>query len=96
MTDDATQRLLERLETGWRPSDEDLADAPVLNDWIPWGQIAFGDHSVMVLGRVGGSEQHTLSPDVIYIDPDQHFVLTKGDFYRLGASFFSDADATDL
>jgi hypothetical protein len=89
---DALQRLLERLQTGWQPSDEELAGAPVLNDWIPWEQIAFGEHSVMVLGLVDGSDQHTLSPEVLYIDPDQRFVLTDGGFYRLGALFFGDQD----
>lgn len=80
---------LERLQAGWYPSQEDLADAVGLEDWSilgdpgSRGQILCGtsiNHPAL------GSRPITTS-NLLWISDDQRIARTLSRWYRLGRRF---------
>lgn len=77
---------LQKFASGWKPSAEDLAQAPVLSGW-------FFDHypGTQVLNLVGVVRGHPRLPDgwvttspLVAIDLQAGWARTAGRFYRLG------------
>jgi hypothetical protein len=80
-----------RLQHGEKPSEADLAAAPVLDGWI----VQRASASVARLG--GFVSGHPLVADgwvwtsvVLFIDPEEHFARTVSRLYRLGQRFGDD------
>jgi predicted XRE-type DNA-binding protein len=84
-TDDASQRLLERLQTGWSPRAEEIDAAVPQQDALNWSWWAFEHRGEWWLGikfrnERGGIE---LYPDVLFVDPYFDFALTATGFLWL-------------
>lgn len=90
---DKVLRAIAAAEAG--PTEEDIAQAPVLSDWK--AAISPGDH-VMLWGEVtdhpllGNARIHT--SQLIAIDPEAGWARTASRWYRLGRSI--DALAAEL
>ncbi|MBT0778459.1 DUF6634 family protein [Paracoccus sp. pheM1] len=82
---DKVLRAIAAVEAG--PTEEDLADAPILSDWK--AAISPGGH-VMLWGEVtdhpllGNASIHT--SQLIAIDPEAGWARTASRWYRLGQS----------
>lgn len=80
-----------RLQQGEKPSQAELAAAPLLEGWI----VQRASASVARLG--GFVSGHPLLADgwvwtsvVLFIDPEEHFARTVTRLYRLGPPFGKD------
>ncbi|MGF7054755.1 hypothetical protein GGC47_003959 [Bosea sp. OAE752] len=77
---------LRRLEEGWLPSDADLRDAVILEDWMIGrdpltGQTVFWGRSI---GHpILGDRPITTSP-LIWVNEDRTIARTLSRWYRLG------------
>lgn len=82
--DDRTQRALidlRRLQEGYRPSDEELANGPLLNSWC-----RLGDHLVgVVVGHPVVADGHRcITSPVLALAADGTWARTVSRYYRLG------------
>lgn len=91
---------LRRLEEGWRPSQSDLRDAVILEDWMIAGEPLTGQ--TVFWGRsighpILGDRFITTSP-LIWISQDRTIARTLSRWYRLGkcASPPTDAPSPEL
>jgi hypothetical protein len=76
------------LESGWTPKEGDIADAPVIGNWIAvsrGGELALVG---VVAGhpRLRGLRRIVTSP-LVAIDIDAGWARTEGRFYRLGPQY---------
>ena len=77
---------LRRLEEGWMPSQADLRDAVILEDWMIAGDPVTGQ--TVFLGRsighpILGDRLITTSP-LVWISEDRTIARTLSRWYRLG------------
>ncbi|WP_340117884.1 DUF6634 family protein [Pelagibius sp. 7325] len=82
----SAQAVLERLERGENPTEEDLNGAPLLNYWTV---IAHGRFLVLQ-GQVTGhpklaDNDFIETSAVVWLAPDRTTARTLSRFYRLGA-----------
>lgn len=77
---------LERLEQGWRPSAQDLADAVFLDNWIigiqpNTNQTVFWGEAVghPILGN-----RHIVTSPILWVSKDRQIARTLSRWYRLG------------
>ena len=81
------RRALAALEAGEAgPSPNDLAEAPILNDW----QAILMRSSCCLAGEVSGHPQlhgPITTSALIVLDPDLTWARTMSRFYRLGSPF---------
>lgn len=86
---------LRRLEEGWLPSDADLRDAVILEDWMIGrdpltGQTVFWGRSI---GHpILGDRLITTSP-LIWVSEDRTIARTLSRWYRLGKCASPPTDA---
>jgi hypothetical protein len=76
---------LDDIASGFRPTPDDLAHAPLLDAWEP---KLTATHAPAIRGRVQGhpliADGETIRCDILAADPDLAWVLTWAGFYRLG------------
>ena len=72
---------LSSLQEGYRPSDEELADAPLLNSWCRLGSHLVG----VVVGHPVFADGHRcITSPVLALATDGTWARTVSRYYRLG------------
>lgn len=81
----SAQAVLERLERGESPTEEDLNRAPLLNYWtvIPHGRFLVLQGQVAGHPKLDDNDFIETSP-LVWLAPDRTIARTLSRFYRLG------------
>ena len=81
----AAEALVAKIAGGWRPADEELRDAPLIDHWIPLvtedGAVLLGDiahHPILEPGRRKATSM------LLALDGSLLWARTISRFYRLG------------
>jgi hypothetical protein len=79
-------RTLDLLTTGYTPKDSDLAEAPLIEDWV----FAHVDGAIVLVGRVTGhpilrSDKLKRTSALLAINEKAGWARTYSRYYRLGA-----------
>ena len=85
---DAAQRDLARIKTGWRPTEGDLATAPLIEEWKT-GYMPFHPGEIQLLGRVFDHPRFVdgaaiFTSAIIHLDAEAGWARCVNRFYRLG------------
>jgi hypothetical protein len=90
MSDDATQRLLDRLQSGWKPTPAEIPAEVPQHHLYGWRFLwSVRKHRVLLLGvsaePPAEPEYQELTDDVLWIDSDLNCALcADGIFWWLG------------
>jgi hypothetical protein len=78
----ATERLLERLQTGWAPKTDEIdRDVPQF-DMLDWGWWTYFNEPAMFLAG-SDLEGPLVTGPVLWIDPNLGWALCESGFYWL-------------
>jgi hypothetical protein len=82
------ERDLARIRAGWRPTAEDLAEAPIIQGWKT-REMAFQPETLQLLGRVTGHPRFKdgspiFTSAVVHLDENGGWARCVNRFYRLG------------